>query len=347
MVSDKIRPCQSDAHDGDKSFDSVNLGHVCVLYVEAGGFHGLEKGLDLPPLLVSDYSTFGTVVADENLKLGFSGGVPEPGACKIHIFSLHKVKFMVEKLLAESDPVEEMPCADSLSGTGIHNSEVLTDPDVIPYSHGIEPSCPFLSDKLTVSHKAINAAVTEESDEPLHKGFPFLPAGIATFVQKFEKQRECNAFIGDTEHKNVNVGLAKFPIGAVHRENYILTDRQETENHLCHEVKAEGIFGEEPLEPAHIGVTLNRRGHGGCQLMQADSLNHAESMDDQCHQLYAGKIHGFSKMTLHNRQDLVNFDQILGIGNFHGKKRLNLSLKLVNFKNLCKCNHLKIRCLIE
>lgn len=97
MVSDKISPCQSDAHDGDKSFDSVNLGHVCVLYVETEGFHGLEKGLDLPPLLVSDYSTFGTVIADENLKLGFSGGVPEPDACKIHIFSLHKIKFMVEK----------------------------------------------------------------------------------------------------------------------------------------------------------------------------------------------------------------------------------------------------------
>lgn len=58
------------------------------------------------------------------------------------------------------------------------------------------------------------------------------------------------------------------------------------------------------------------------------------------------KIHGFSKMFLHHREDLVNFDQVLGIGNFHEKKRSNISLKLLKFRDFCKYHHLKIRCLI-
>ncbi len=41
-------------------------------------------------------------------------------------------------------------------------------------------------------------------------------------------------------------------------------------------------------------------------------------MDNICHLLYIDKIHCFSKMFLHNREDLVNFDQVLGISSFHG-----------------------------
>lgn len=52
-----------------------------------------------------------------------------------------------------------------------------------------------------------------------------------------------------------------------------------------------------------------------------------------------------SKMLLHNREDLVNFDRVLEISSFHEKKRPNFSFKLLNFKDFCKFNHLKIKCL--
>jgi len=54
-------------------------------------------------------------------------------------------------------------------------------------------------------------------------------------------------------------------------------------------------------------------------------------MDDVCHQLYADKIHSFPRMFLHNWEDLVNFDQLLGVSGFHGEKRSNLSFKLLTF----------------
>ena len=52
-----------------------------------------------------------------------------------------------------------------------------------------------------------------------------------------------------------------------------------------------------------------------------------------------------SKVLLHNREDLVNFDQVLGIRSFHGVKSANFSFKLLNFKDFYKFNHLKVKCL--
>ena len=52
-----------------------------------------------------------------------------------------------------------------------------------------------------------------------------------------------------------------------------------------------------------------------------------------------------SKMFLHNREDLVNFDQVLGISSFHGEKSPNFSFKLLNFRDFSKFNRLKIKCL--
>jgi len=62
-------------------------------------------------------------------------------------------------------------------------------------------------------------------------------------------------------------------------------------------------------------------------------------------QFYSGKIHGFPKMFLHNREDLANFDRVLEISSFHGEKSVNFSFKLLFFKDFTKYNHLKFRCL--
>jgi hypothetical protein len=120
---------------------------------------------------------------------------------------------------------------------------------------------------------------------------------------------------------------------------------KKAEDHPCDEVKTQRILGKEPLESAHVGIPLNACRHSGSQLMKADSLYQAESVDYISHQLYSGKIHCFSKMFLHNREDLVNFDQVLGISSFHGEKSPNFSFKLLIFKDFCKYNHLKFRCL--
>lgn len=97
----------------------------------------------------------------------------------------------------------------------------------------------------------------------------------------------------------------------------------------------------------HIGIPSDIGRHGGSQYTKTHRLNHAQGVYHHRHQFYMCQIHGFSKMLLHNRKDLVNFDQVLGIlSNFHQKMRSNFSFKLLNFRDFCKFNHLIIRCLI-
>ena len=76
-----------------------------------------------------------------------------------------------------------------------------------------------------------------------------------------------------------------------------------------------------------------------------ENLHHTECMEQQRHKFYACQIHTLTKVLLHNREDLVNFDRVLEISSFHGEKSPNFSFKLLNFKDFYKFNRLKIKCL--
>lgn len=119
-----------------------------------------------------------------------------------------------------------------------------------------------------------------------------------------------------TQHKNVDVEHSELPVGAIHAEHKPDLDRKQRENHTGYDVVVKNILGEESPEPSKVGIHVDCRRHRINQLMEADSLHHAEDMDKQRHKFNVCKIHIFSKMLLHNREDLVNFDRVLGISNF-------------------------------
>ena len=345
MITNEIRPHKCYAHHRDESFDSVDFPHVRILDVESRRFHGFKKCLNLPSVLVCRNGIFRSVEADEDLKFRLPVGVFESRSGKVNIFTFHEIELVIEKFLTQSDPVKEMPCPHFLPGFGIHNPKILADSYVVAYPVVIEPLNPFLSNKLPVCYETINAIMAKKIYEPLYEGLALLPVGVAPFREKFEKQRECDASVCYAQHKNIDVGLTKLPVGSVHGKGYSAIGRKKTENHSCYQVKTQSVFGKEPLEPSHVRIPFHAGRHGCGQLVEADCLNNAKRMDYIRHQLYADKIHIFPKMFLHNREDLVNFAQVLGFGNFHMKKRLNFSLKLLNFRDFCKFYRLKFRCL--
>ena len=61
------------------------------------------------------------------------------------------------------------------------------------------------------------------------------------------------------------------------------------------------------------------RRHCRSQFVKAHSLHHTKCMEHISHKLNASQIHRFSKILLHNREDLVNFDQVLGASSLHRK----------------------------
>ena len=345
MFTNKIRPYKSHAYHRRESCDTLDVTHMGILDVEAGGFHGLEGSLDLPAFLIGQDSTFWTAETYENLQFGNPVGVLDPASGKIDIFTLVKEKLMVKFLLADPEVIEKPPCTYTLTGGRLDNPEVLPDTDVIPDAPAVQPSDPFLSYELSVSDQAVDTVLSEKADETLHDFLTFFPIGVASFGEKTENKRESNPLVCHAQHQYVDVEIPELPVGTVHAQNKIRLDRKQRENHTGDYVEIKNVLGEESLKTSQAGVPVHVCGHRASQFMKADCLHHTQRVEEQRHKLYAGQIHTLSKMFLHNREDLINFERVLGNSSFHGEKSPNFSFKLLIFRDFCKYNQLKFRCL--
>ena len=345
MVTNKIRPYKSNADHRRKSGDAVDVTHVCILDVEPGGFHGPEACLDLPTFFVRRNTEFRFVEADEDLQLSNTFGVLDAASCQIDVLTLHKEKLGIKLLLSDLEVVEQPPGTTRGGLPGILNPEVLSDTDVVADSHVVEEPDPFLADELAVGDKGVDALISEEPYETQHDVPSFLPVGIAPFVKKLENQGKRDALICNSEHKYVDVDLAELPVGPVHRQYQAGLFRKQGKYDSGNDIKVKGELGKEPLDTSEIGVSVPAVGHGRSEFVKADSLHDTESVKHKGHQLYSCQIHCFSKMLLHNWEDLVNFDQVLGSSDFHGEKRSNFSFKLLIFRDFCKFKHLNFKCL--
>ena len=345
MVTNKIRPYKSDTYHRSESCYAVDIAQMSILDIESGGFHGLKARLDFPAFFIRRDSEFRFVKADENLQFRNTVGVLDSTSSQINILSLHKEKFGIELLLSDLEVMEEPPGATWSGCLGIPDPEVLSDTDVVTNSHIVEKLDPLLADELSVGDKRVDTFISEEPYETQHDVSAFLPVGIAPFVKELENQRECDTPICDSEHEDVDVDLAEFPVGTIHRQYQTGLVGKQGKYDFGYDIKIKGELGDEPLDTTQIRIFVTAVGHCRCKFVKADGLHHAKGMKHKCHQLYSCQIHCFSKMLLHNRKDLVNFDQVLGISSFHGEKRSNFSFKLLIFRDFCKYNRLKFRCL--
>lgn len=96
---------------------------------------------------------------------------------------------------------------------------------------------------------------------------------------------------------------------------------KQGEYHTGENVEVKNILGKEPTKPSEVGIRIYRYRHYISRIMEVPRLNHTESMEQQSHKIYACRIHVLSKMFLLNREDLLNFDRVLGISSFHAENR--------------------------
>lgn len=321
MFTNEIRPYKSNADHRKQTCDTLSDTQVGVLDVEARRFHGTECRFNLPAFFIGSYSIFWSVETDQKMKFGYPVRVLDSTSCEIDILSFVQKELVVEFLLSDFKGIEEPPRSDSFSCGGLDNPNILPDTDIVSNPVVVKPANPFLADELAVGHKAVYAVMSKKSDEPLHDILAFFPIGIAPFVQKAEQQWKGNAFVGNAEGEYIDVELSELPVCAVHAQNPTVLNRKQREDHPCYQVEVQGIVGDESLNAAQIGITLNRHRHCRSQLVKAHSLHHTKGMEHISHKLNAGQIHGISKILLHNREDLVNFDQVLGISSLHRKKQ--------------------------
>ena len=276
MLNNEMRPYESDADHRRQTCDALSVSRVCVLYVEARRFYGAEGRFNLPTLFVARDSIFRPVETDQNLKLGHP---LDSTSGRINILPFMQNGFVVELLLSDFEGIKEPPCPDSFSCGGLDNPNVLPDTDVVSNSVVVKPAYPLLADKLAVGHKAVGTVMSKKSEEPLHDILAFFPIGIAALVQKAERQWKGNTLVGDAEGEYIDVELSELPVGAVHTQNQTFLNRKQREDHPCYQVEVQGIVGNESLNAAQIGITLNRRRHCRSQFVMAHSLHHTKCME--------------------------------------------------------------------
>jgi len=98
------------------------------------------------------------------------------------------------------------------------NLEIVPDAYVITYFVVIEELDPIVPDKFPVRHQTVYAIGAKKPDKTLDQIDPFLGIRIALLVQHLEQQRESHSFVSYPKHENIDIGLAKLPIGPVDTE---------------------------------------------------------------------------------------------------------------------------------
>lgn len=96
MLSNEIRPYQSHADHCDKPRDTFHIPQMSVLDIESGRFHRPEEGLDLPSLLIGLYGVLRMIEAYKNLKFRNTPAVFESCAREVNVFSVQKIKFVID-----------------------------------------------------------------------------------------------------------------------------------------------------------------------------------------------------------------------------------------------------------
>lgn len=343
MFPNEIRPYESNTNHCQKSCNPLCVAQMRVFDIESGGFHSPECGLDLPSPFISVDTLFRAVEADEDLKFRHTVGVLDSASGKINVLTFVQEKLVIKSFLPHFQGIEEPPCTDSFPGGRLDKPEILPDPDIISYMIAVEPTDPILADKLPVGNKRVDAFGAEQPDKSFNDCLAFLPIGVPFLRQKAEHQWECNPLVCHAEHKDVDVEITELPVCTVHAQHQPCLDGKQRVYHLRHKVKVEGVLGYESLNAAKVGVPFNRGWHCRREFMEAYGLYYTQSMEHESHKLYAGQIHRFPKMFLHNRKDLVNFAQVLKVSCLHTKKRSNFSLKILILRDFCKYKNLIIR----
>ena len=333
MFAYEISPYQRNAYHGYEPCNALHVSEMGGFDIEPRRLHGSEQRLNLPSFLISFYGLFWAVITNKDLKFGFTFGVKELCASEINILTFMYVELVIEKFPANTKTVEKMPGSDLLTRSGVNYPEVLTNTDVISYMVFVKPAYPVLANKFSVSHKRVDATSTEKLNELLHQFLAFLTVGVSSLRHELEKNREGNSLVGYAQHKNVNVKLAEFPVGAVHAQDKAGLYRQEAEYHLGDKVKVKNELRKETLQPSHVGTAFNIGRHAGRKFMKAHGLNHAEGMNHERHQFDAGKVDTISEMFFQDWQNLINFVRVLGVSKLHNEKR-ELFFKVTEFQGL-------------
>ena len=98
------------------------------------------------------------------------------------------------------------------------------------------------------------------------------------------------AQVGVFKHKDIDVDLTEFSVGAIEAQNRFCLDWQECKYHFGDKDKVACISGKKSLYAPQIGIAFNARRHRRSYLVHADRLHDTKSVKYKRKQFYASQI---------------------------------------------------------
>ena len=98
------------------------------------------------------------------------------------------------------------------------------------------------------------------------------------------------AQVGVFKHKDIEVDLTEFSVGAIEAQNQSCLDWQKCKYHFGDKDKVASISGKKSLYAPQIGITFNARRHRRRNLVQADRLHDTKGVKYKRKQFYASQI---------------------------------------------------------
>ena len=98
------------------------------------------------------------------------------------------------------------------------------------------------------------------------------------------------AQVGVFKHKDIDVDLTEFPVGAIEAQNQSCLDWQKCKYHFGDKDKVESISGKKSLYAPQIGIAFNARRHRRSYLVHADRLHDTKGVKYKRMQFYTSQI---------------------------------------------------------
>ena len=98
------------------------------------------------------------------------------------------------------------------------------------------------------------------------------------------------AQVGVFKHKDIDVDLTEFSVGAIEAQNQSCLDWQRCKYLFGYKDKVASIFGKKSLYAPQIGITFNARRHRRRALVQADRLHDTKDVKYKRKLFYASQI---------------------------------------------------------
>lgn len=307
----QIRPHERQRQQRHQTSDPLAITKMCRLEIKPPRLQRPEERLDLPALSVKQQGLAGLTRRHHDDKLIFrGGGLGQAFAHHIESVSINQARFLQTTALAHLEALEALP--GRWRPALVADLGILLDADDKVQLLRQEVAKPPFSNEFAVGQNRLDPMGRDHLQEPIHQRYAFVGRGVALLVKQHPDHGDGDAFVGDGDHQNVDLGLAKEPLRAIDGDGEGVLLRNQRHDQAGDDFEVHVETGEEATQTALVrcgfGVGVEHQGElAEVDRAQFDQRQNGGGSADQ-----AGAVP--SKVGLQSVDQSVNLHGEAGLG---------------------------------